>query len=170
MLGSHHSLVAALVLVGSSWFDGADAIARAETAAPVREESSPVIDYCLNVSDKAADSRVALQTATLKGLEGELDEKIKALEAKRIEVQAWVEKQQQLLTAAEAGLVEIYAKMDPEAAAAQLASVDTRLASSVLRQLKPRDASAILNEMKSGNAAELVKVIAAAAKQESKPK
>ncbi len=127
-------------------------------------KADPVEEYCLGIADKAADARVAWQTATLKKIEAELDSKIAKLDARQAEVQGWVEKQQQILAAAETGLVEIYAKMDPEVAAEQLTTLDLRLASSLLRQLKPRVASAILNEMASDKAALLVKSIAAAIK------
>lgn len=136
--------------------------ARAET------KTDPVEEYCLNIADKAADARVAWQTETLRKIEAELDAKIAKLEARQAEVQAWVDKQQEILSAAESGLVEIYAKMDPEVAAEQLTTLDLRLASSLLRQLKPRIASAILNEMATGKAALLVKAIAASIKTPGK--
>lgn len=124
----------------------------------------PVAEYCLNIADKATDARVAWQTESLEKLKAELEAKIAQLAARQTEVQGWVEKQQEILSAAEAGLVEIYAKMDPEVAAEQLATLDLRLASSLLRQLKPRAASTILNEMAPDRAALLVKSIAAALK------
>ena len=135
-----------------------------------RKEKEAVIQYCLDISDKAADARMARQTEALKALEGKLEAKIAELETRSAEIRGWVEKQQQLQAAADAGLVEIYAAMDPEVAAKQMANLDTRLASSVLRQLKPRQASAILNEMKPEQAAVLVKVIATVAKRDEKSK
>jgi flagellar motility protein MotE (MotC chaperone) len=134
-----------------------------------QEEKEAVIQYCLNISDKAADARMARQAEILRTLEQKLEAKIAELETRRAEIQGWVEKQQQFQSAAQEGLVEIYATMDPEEAAKQMASLDTKLASSVLRQLKPRQASTILNEMKPEQAALLIKTIAATAKREEKP-
>ena len=98
----------------------------------------------------------------------ETQSKIGELEKKRLEVQGWVETQRAMLLAANQGLVDIYAKMDAEAAAVQLGQIDVRTAVSILRQLKPRDASAILTAMEPGKAALLVKAIAAAL-QDKKP-
>lgn len=142
--------------------------ATALAESPPAAGSDAVIEYCLNISDKAADARAARQAETLKLLEAEIDKKLAALEARRAELQGWVEQQRQLQSAAAASLVEIYAGMDPEVAAEQMSKVDVRLASSVLRQLKAKQASLILNEMKPEQAAVLVKSIAAAMNQEKK--
>jgi len=48
---------------------------------------------------------------------------------------------------AEDGVVAIYAKMEPEAAAAQMGVLDEATAAAVLAKLKPGVSSAILNEM-----------------------
>lgn len=141
----------------------ANARAVAEDVTP--EDKEAVIDYCLNISDKAAESRMARQVEQLKQLEGEIGLKLSELEKRQTELQAWVERQEQIQAAASAGIVEIYAAMDPEAAAQQMATIDSKLASSVLRQLKPKQASLILNEMKPDQAALLVKSIAAASKE-----
>lgn len=127
-----------------------------------KDDGSVIADYCLNIADKATDARIAWQTAQLNELMAQLDSRIALLDQRRAEVQKWVEQQQALLTAAETGLVEIYAKMDPEVAAAQLVTLDHHIASSLLRQLKPREASAILNEMRPEQAVPLVRMIAAA--------
>jgi flagellar motility protein MotE (MotC chaperone) len=122
-----------------------------------------VKDYCLNISDKAAEARTAHQMEALKVLEVRIEVKAAELDSRREELQSWMEKQRLLQEAADAGLVEIYAAMDPEAAAKQMSSLDLRLASSLLRKLKPRVASTILNEMKPELAATLIKTIAATA-------
>lgn len=142
--------------------------AGASAESPPAAGSDAVIEYCLNISDKAADARAARQAETLRLLEAEIDKKLTALEARRAELQGWVEQQRQLQAAAAASLVEIYAGMDPEVAAEQMSKVDAGLAASVLRQLKARQASLILNEMKPEQAAVLVKTIAAAMNQEKK--
>lgn len=124
------------------------------------DDASPAAVYCLNIADKAADARLARQMARLKEMEKQVEVRVVALEERRVQVQQWVERQEALLKAAESSLVEIYARMDPEAAAGQLASLDLRLSASILHQLKPREASAILNVMKTERAAELVRLLA----------
>ena len=80
-----------------------------------------------------------------------------------------IRKREELRNLAEKELVDIYAGMDAEAAAAQMEKLDMRLASSVLRQLKPRQASAILNVMKPEFAAQMVRLIAVAASDGKTP-
>ncbi len=139
-----------------------DAEPLAADPGPKELESDSVLNYCLNISSKAEETRLAQQVERLKALQVKLDVAIGELERRRLEVQGWVERQKELQDAAEGGLVEIYATMDPEAAAEQLSTLDIRIASSVIRRLKPRIASGILNEMKPQQAAELVRIIAAA--------
>lgn len=118
-------------------------------------------EYCVAVSDAAAERRMFNQTAALKELETRMDEKIKRLEQEKNELEKLLARREELRNLARRELVEIYAVMDAEAASQQLAQLDIRLASSVLRQLKPRQASAILNEMNPETAARMAKLIAA---------
>ena len=121
-------------------------IAAASTApSRAEDDSSLAADYCANFSDKAKDARLVWQTENLKKLQADVTAKIVELEAKRAELQDWVDKRDRMLNAAGKELVAIYAKMDPDAAAIQLAQLDTITATSVLRQLSARSASAILN-------------------------
>jgi flagellar motility protein MotE (MotC chaperone) len=144
--------------------------AAAEDSEPADLGKELVIEYCVNIRDKAAEARSARQAAEMKKLEASLNEKIADLEARTAELRDWVGKQREIQGAAETALVEIYASMDPSIAAQQLAELDTKLASSVLRQLKPRLASAILDEMSPDNAAPLVKIIAAATRRKDEKK
>lgn len=147
-------LVSVLLVGPASAAEGTPEIAAGRSVEDV------ISEYCLNISDKAAEERAARQAETLKTLEVRLDDKIKQLEERRSELQGWVEKQEKLRSGAEKELVDIYATMDPEVAARQMENIDAKLASSILRQLKPRQASAILNEMKAEKAATLVKMLA----------
>lgn len=150
--------LAALGIAGRS-FVLAEQAADADPA--VTDDEAVIREYCLNVSDKAAEARTAWLERNLAALRDDVTAKIEKLEAKTVEVRSWVEKQQEMLQAANKGLVEIYAKMDPEAAAAQLSEVDLRTAVSILRQLSPRSASEILNVMEPDKAADVVRAIAA---------
>lgn len=131
-------------------------------AAAVSPASAPVTDYCANFADKASDARLAWQTENLRKLQDDVTRKISELEVRQAELQAWVDRREAMLKAAGKELVEIYAKMDPEAAAAQLAQLDSRTAVSVLRQLNPRNASAIFAAMDARRATVLARAIAEA--------
>jgi len=143
-----------------------DVKASAETP-PTQSEADDVRqaieEYCVAISDAAAERRMFNQTAALKELEARMDEKIKLLEQEKSELEMLLKRREELRNLAKRELVEIYAVMDAEAASQQLEQLDVRLASSVLRQLKPRQASAILNEMNPETAARMAKVIASAA-------
>lgn len=138
-------------------------------AAPVAASEEPSItDYCANFADQAHDARVAWQSANLRKLEDELASRIAALETKKAEIEVWIGKREAMLKSAAKELVDIYAKMDPEAAAGQLAELDTATATSVIRQLSPRGASAIMNVMEAKHAARLAKAIANATLEQKK--
>jgi flagellar motility protein MotE (MotC chaperone) len=138
-------------------------LAGAALAAPAAAQSTTVVeDYCAGIVDRARDARVAWQTASLQQLRGEVAAKIAELEAKDRELRAWIEKHDSMRLAASRALVDIYAKMDADAAAVQLAGIETATATSILRQLSPRQAGAILNVMATERAAALVRAIAAA--------
>lgn len=120
-------------------------------------------DYCTSVSDLAAERRAARQTAALTELQAQVEDKLNMLDERTQQLADLIRKREELRNLANKELVDIYAGVDAEAAAAQMEKLDLRLASSVLRQLKPRQASAILDVMKPDLAAALVRLIAVAA-------
>ena len=132
---------------------GADGSADA-AAAP-----SEVDRYCAAIAQPAADARAALQTQRLKALEAEVNTRIDELEAKRREYQDWLAERQAFLDATSATMVNIYAAMKPDAAAAQLVGLKRPAAASLLARLKSRQASAILAEMPAPIASELAALI-----------
>lgn len=121
-------------------------------------------EYCVAISDVAAERRMATQSAILKELEANVEDKIARLDQKKSELEALLKRREELRGLARQELVDIYAGMEPEVASVQLEKLDVRLASSVLRQLKPRQASAILNEMNPDFAARMAKTIASASR------
>ena len=134
---------------------------KAEPAAEQQLAPKPVKpDYCANFADEARDLRFAIQQKKLKEMEAALDKKIGELEDKRLEYLSWLAARDAELKKAEAGLVAIYAKMRPDAAAQQLTLLDRETAASILRQLKARNSSAILNEMAETPAAQLSALLA----------
>jgi flagellar motility protein MotE (MotC chaperone) len=130
-----------------------------QAAAPGQPSEPGVSSYCANIADQAADARFAWQTETLTALKKEIEDKIAALEAKRAEYEEWLKKRNDALAQAESGIVNIYAKMKPDAASKQLSAMDVPTAAAILHRLNVRNASAILNEMDPDRAAELAKAM-----------
>lgn len=136
--------------------------AAAEEAAPVQQQPAPASDaekFCANIADAAADARFAWEAKTLKDLRSEVETATASLEAKRAELQEWVTRRDEFQKLAQQSVVDIYAKMPAEAAAAQLSVLDERTAAAVLIKLNSRVASAILAEMDTPRAVSLAEVI-----------
>lgn len=124
--------------------------------------SEEVREFCTNIADAARDQRYLLQKQELENLQRDVDERIKTLEARRSEYEDWLKRRNDFLKSAEAGLVEIYRKMKPDAAASQLAELDPEIASAIVMKLPPRQSSTILGEMQADKAAALTRIIASA--------
>jgi flagellar motility protein MotE (MotC chaperone) len=137
-----------------------------EAAAAPATASDEVQRFCTNITDAARDRRYALQAKELDKLKADIDERIKALEAKRQEYEDWLKRRDGFLAKAEDNVVKIYAKMKPDAAAERLAEVKIELAAGILMKLDARQASTILNEMDSKAAATITGVMASAARKE----
>jgi flagellar motility protein MotE (MotC chaperone) len=138
----------------------------ASEVAAVSQEVSTIIaaapkdDYCANIANLAADARYALQLKTLEGLQKQIDQKIAVLEATRAENVAFQKKLDEENKGAQKSLVDIFAKMKPDVAAAQFEILDLDTSASILKQLNARVASTILNEMKAPIAAAITSKMA----------
>ena len=121
---------------------------------------SDVARFCSNIADQALDARVAWQQKELEATELKLRQRIAELEAKRAEYEDWLKRREEFLKKAEDSVVEIYSRMNPEAAALQIASMADDTAAAVLAKLKVRVASAILNEMEPARGAHLADTLA----------
>ncbi len=119
--------------------------------------------YCANIANIAADARIAWEMKRLSELETQLKQKISELEAKEAESKDWIAKREEFMKKAEDSVVAVYAKMEPEAAAAQLIVMDEATAAALLSKLNPRVSSAILNEMDAGKAAKLTDLMSGGA-------
>ncbi|MEC5381353.1 MotE family protein [Aurantimonas sp. C2-6-R+9] len=124
-----------------------------------KKPASEVEKYCLNIADKAQDARYALEQKQLTELETEIGKQIDALEAKRKDYQEWLAERNRFLDGASTIIVDIYAKMKADAAAAQLAQIDRDSAASLIARLKSRQASDILSAMPPATAAEITNLI-----------
>ncbi len=118
--------------------------------------------YCYNIADAARDARYAHQAAKLKELEERLSGLLARLERKRAEYEKWVLRRKAIIDRMTSGMIGVYEKMDPEAAAAQVAQMEYAVAVALLTGLSAEKASAILNEMDPKKAGRLVNVIVGA--------
>jgi flagellar motility protein MotE (MotC chaperone) len=123
-------------------------------------QESDVARFCSNIADQALDARVAWQQKELEATESKLKLRIAELEAKRAEYEEWLKLREEFLKKAEDSVVEIYSRMNPEAAAQQIASMADDTAAAVLAKLRVRVASAILNEMEPARGAHLADTLA----------
>ncbi|MDX8511937.1 MotE family protein [Mesorhizobium captivum] len=142
--------------------------APAQPAQLTREKApdeSEIQRFCSNIADAARDRRYALQAEELKQLQAGIDERMKALEAKRTEYEEWLKRREVFLARAEDSVVKIYAGMKPDAAAERLAMVNAELAAAILMKLDSRKAGVILNEMDQKAAAALTGIMASAARR-----
>lgn len=124
------------------------------------------LSYCTNLADAAADARFAKKAARLEMLRGEVVERLEALEEKRAEYEAWLERRERFLARAQESLVSIYAGMRPDAASEQLAAMDETTAAAIVAKLSPRAASAVLNEMDTETAARIATIMAGLSRQD----
>lgn len=139
----------------------------AAAAAPVASGPETEIQrFCSNIADAARDRRYALQAQELETLRGEIDKRMKALEDKRAEYEEWLKRRDDFMAKAEEGVVDIYGRMRPDAAAERLAEVEADLAAAILMKLDARKAGVILNEMERKSAATLTGIMASAARKE----
>lgn len=132
-------------------------------AEPPEANARSAREYCLNIADAAADARFAWQKKTLADIEQEIAKRVALLEAKTAEYQRWLARRDEFSKKAHDSVVTIYARMKPDAAAAQLVAMDEETAAAVLTKLDPRNAGAILNEMDPTQAARLTATIGGAA-------
>ena len=129
------------------------------TRPPPNASENEVAQFCSNVADAALDSRLAWQMKELEQAEKQLRERIAEVEAKRAEYEKWMSLRDEFLKKAEAGMVEIFSRMRPEAAATQISAMADDTAAAVLAKLNARSSSAIFNEMEPARAAQLADLL-----------
>lgn len=140
---------------------------KTEEEAPVPPASaaplSPAEQYCMNVEAAAVSARDAQQRKSLTQAQQEIEKRLKELADKAEEFKRWLKKRDDFLKKANDDLLEIYAKMKPDSAAAQLVAMNEITAAAIVSKLPPKAASLILAEMDAARAARLSSVLAAAA-------
>lgn len=157
-----HVSLLAVALAASSIFPTSAVLAQA----PLPDGVDTAIAYCTNLADEASDARFARQAAKLEAMEAAVQERLAALEAKRAEYQAWLERRETFLARAQESLVSIYSGMRPDAASEQLAAMEELTAAAIVAKLSPRAASAVLNEMATDKAARLATIMSGMVRQD----
>lgn len=125
-------------------------------------ELSPAQQYCSNVLDAATAAQIAQQTRNLEKAQKQLDDRLVLLAEKADVLKNWIKLREDFTARATDSLVQIYSKMKPDAAAAQLAAMDEMVAAAVISKLTPKVSSLIMTEMEVARAARLSAVIAGA--------
>ncbi len=123
----------------------------------VKAAPSDVQQFCVSNAALIGNARIAWQTARLVELDARIRIRLVELESKKAEYEAWLRKRDEMMKQATDGVVTIYAKMKPDAAALQLTAMDDPIAAAILSKLPPRSAGAILDEMEAGRAARLTR-------------
>nr|WP_311032009.1 MotE family protein [Mesorhizobium sp. WR6] len=132
---------------------------------PASASGDEIERFCTNIQDPARDRRYALQRQQLVDLQSDIDKRIKLLEEKRAEYEGWLKRRDDFVAKATDGVVEIYSKMKPDGAAPQLTDMPPDLAAAILMKLEPKQSSLILSEMDAKVAANLTRIMAAAARK-----
>jgi flagellar motility protein MotE (MotC chaperone) len=118
--------------------------------------------FCANAAPSIAEARIAWETKQLSDLDAQVKQRLADLEKAEASVQDWVAKRDAMLRSASDDLVAIYAKMQPETAATQIAAMDDQMAAAILGKLKSNVAGAILDEMEAERASKLAVVLSGA--------
>jgi flagellar motility protein MotE (MotC chaperone) len=130
---------------------------------------TPAEQYCSSVLDAATAAQLAQQKINLAKIEKQVDDRVALLAAKTEELKGWMAKREEFTAHATESLVQIYGKMKPDAAAAQLMAMDEFVAAAIMSKLSTKDASLIMAEMEAAKAARLSAVIAGAGEIAMKP-
>jgi flagellar motility protein MotE (MotC chaperone) len=133
----------------------------AETAQADRSAAS---QYCSNIADAAIDARIAWQRQNLAEAEKEVQKRTAELEVKTAEYQRWLARRDEFAQKAQKAVTDIYSKMKPDSAAAQLQALDDETAAAVISKLDARVASSVMNEMEPVQAARLTAILSGAGK------
>jgi flagellar motility protein MotE (MotC chaperone) len=159
------ALLGALAASGAAASPGPD---EAKAKAAASDKNSEVSRYCAAVAPSVAESRVVWQTKRLNELDGEIKQRLAALEKAEAAAREWVEKREALMKSASDDIVAIYSKMSPESAANQIGAMDDDIAVAILARLKPQAAGAILDQMEAARASKLAAGLSGLSRDEKK--
>jgi flagellar motility protein MotE (MotC chaperone) len=161
--------VAGVLLVCPAFAQDGRAPEKEKPKAPANKTSDRAIApdvetsrFCTNAAPLIAEARIAWETRRLSELDAQVKQRLVDLEKAKASVQDWVAKRDAALKSASDNLVAIYAKMQPETAATQIAAMDDQMAAAILGKLKAGAAGAILNEMEAERASKLATILSGA--------
>lgn len=123
---------------------------------------SEIQQFCTNIADAARDQRYLLQKQELETLQADVDARIAVLESRKAEYQDWLQRRNDFLVRAEAGLVEIFKTMKADAAAPQLEQMKLEIAAAIIMKLPARQSGLVLSEMDPQKAGMIATIIASA--------
>jgi flagellar motility protein MotE (MotC chaperone) len=132
-----------------------------EAANPANSQDE-IKQYCTNIADSARDQRYLLQKQELEKLQADVDARIGVMDKRKAEYEDWLKRRDDFLQKADAGLVDIYKNMKPDAAAASLNDVRITIAAAIIMKLSARQSSLILSEMDPQKAATVTNIMAMA--------
>ena len=136
------------------------ALAGSEKEAEDEGTRSEIQRYCSGAVPSVKDARTMWEVGQLSDAEKRIAEKTALLEKRLKQLEEWSAKRDEFMKRADDNTVAIFAKMKPEAAAAQFATMDERDAASFISKLPPRAASLVLGEMEAGRAGRLARLAA----------
>ncbi len=129
---------------------------------PTAPDLSPAQQYCSNILDATSAAQIAQQTRNLEKAKKEINDRIALLSAKAEVLKSWMKLREDFAAHATDSLVQIYGRMKPDSAAAQLAAMNEMTSAAIISKLSPKVASPIMAEMDVAKAARLSAVIAGA--------
>ncbi len=129
---------------------------------PTAPELSPAQQYCSSIMDTATAAQIAQQTRNLEKAQKQLDDRIALLATKAEILKNWIKLREDFTARVTDSLVQIYTKMKPDAAAAQLAAMDEEAAAAIMSKLPPKVSSPIMSEMEAMKAARLSAIMVGA--------
>lgn len=130
---------------------------------PATGTAADIEKFCTNIADPARDQRYLLQKQELEKLQADVDQRIAVLEQRKNEYEDWLKRRNDFLQRAEAGLVDIYKTMKPDAAAPQLQEMRLELAAAIIMKLPARQSALILSEMDPQKAGQISMIMSSAA-------
>lgn len=135
----------------------------ARTTPSAANEATLAEKYCASIADAAKAAWLQAQMRKLAEAEKQIEDRLKALEAKTEQHKLWLGKREEFERRSNDSLLKIYGRMKPDAAAAQLQGLDDLTAAAILSRLDPKIASQLMAEMEAGRAARLSATMASVA-------
>jgi flagellar motility protein MotE (MotC chaperone) len=143
----HQKVVGKLLLAAALLVVVPQVNAQQAAPSPGATTQTDIEKFCTNIADPARDQRYLLQKQELTKLQADVDDRIKLLEARKAEYEDWLKRRNDFLEKADAGLIDIYKTMKPDAAAPRMEEMNPLIAAAIIMKLPARQSGLILSEM-----------------------